>query len=122
MLREIKSFGFEKNLKLKLVHQILILEKPWKIITDCLSSFVNSQKSIKLLHLNWSELWSPHPAAVLNHLVKGRSHLHPWIWAISCNTNTHTHSLYDDTIKQIYRFTVSRGLVIIIDCVSDSAK
>lgn len=95
MLREINSFGFAKNLKLKLVHQILILELEfgeldyWKIITDCLSSFENSQKLIKCLHLDRSELWPAHPAAVLNHLVKGRSHLHPWIRAISCNTNTH---------------------------------
>lgn len=43
------------------------------------------------LHLSGSKLRPAHPVTFLNHPIKRRSHLHPWVRAISCNTNPKVH-------------------------------
>lgn len=94
LLRNMYYFG-SLLIRKKFLHLILVLEIIFrKIITSCPSFFVkhtsHSKRPMQHLHLNRSKLRPAHPAAILNHLIKSRSHLHTWIRAISCNNNTQT--------------------------------
>lgn len=65
-----------------------------KILINCI--FYCSLHQINILtvldlHLSGSKLRPAHPVTFLNHPIKCRSHLHPWVRAISCNSNTKVH-------------------------------